>query len=370
MARTLFIVMLLLSWLGLPGAGDAQARARLDLFRRRNQPRITRFRRVRRFGWHSGSHYGPYTDSRGRRRVGWHSGTHKDGYTIDVSVLDKVDENKWDVFVKLGKHKTPLLRRDVTQVVRHSLAVTAQPGTRLTWISPQGTVLGAGGTRPRRRFVGNGWRGVDLGNSVIRVDVPGAPDVQVFARQKTKDLAPDKKTDPPEDRAKQQKLERTRRKRDKLLDQADDRFGLGLYPQAALLYQKAMKLETEDPIARFAVAHSLFALGVYGTAGKNLRVALDRFPDWGLVDLKLPGFYKNEATFFNKLVKLKKYVLRHPKDRDARLLLGYCHYFSGNRDAGLDQFRKLAGVPGGDKHAELFLGVERRPPPVTEPRND
>ena len=150
-----------------------------------------------------------------------------------------------------------------------------------------------------------------------------------------------------------------REQRDKLLDQADQRFARGLYPKAALLYQKAMKLDETDAIARFAVAHSLFALGVYSTAGKNVRLALDKLPDWGQVGLDLPKFYKNKETFFKKLAELKVYVGRHPGDRDARLLLAYCLHFSRNRKDALAQFQRLAKMPGGDKHAELFLDFSK-----------
>ncbi|MFH1730430.1 MAG: hypothetical protein ABIF82_02125 [Planctomycetota bacterium] len=360
MARTVTRVIAII--LVCLGCGAAAARTTLnvdvDLRDSSARPRITRFRRTRHYGWHSGTHYGPYHDALGRWHVGWHSGSHCDWYTLDVPVLSRVDKPGWEVYVRLGKGKELRVRGDLNYNVKTTTAVAAPTGEILRWLGPDGRVI-VHGPVSHKRYVGNGWEGLDLGNSIIMMDLPGSPGVEIYLKQKTKDLATGKKPEhaaAPNDEAAK---DRMREQRDKLLDQADQRFARGLYPNAALLYQKAMKLDETDAIARFAVAHSLFALGVYSTAGKNVRLALDNFPDWGQVGLDLPKFYKDKKTFFNKLVELKIYVGQHPGDKDARLLLAYCLYFSKDRTGALAQFEMLAKTPGGDKHAELFLDFSK-----------
>jgi hypothetical protein len=348
MTRRLVILLILLT---APQVAEARTRINIDIDRR-NRPRITRYRTVRRFGWHGGTHYGPYVDGNGTWRTGWHTGTHKDWYTIDLPVLDRARRSGWEMFVKFGKGKRLRARGDSNISTRHRTTIRPMGGKLLSWVDGNGRVLSSGTGRVSRFDGGNGWTGTDLGNSIIMVDTPGSPGVQVFLKQNTKGIT---KPDTGKGQPKTVADRVTQMKRDKLLDQADQKFARGLYPQAALLYHKAMKLDKTDALARFAVAHSLFALGVYKTAGQNLRVGLDKFPDWGLVNLDLRKFYVKQATFFNKLVALKKYVAARPHDRDARLLLGYAYYFSGQRKAGLSIFKQLVDEPAGDNHAELFL---------------
>ncbi len=274
------------------GAAAAQTSVTAGLDLRGDHPQMTRFRRVRRFGWHSGTHYGAYIDARGQHVVGMHTGSHQDWYTIDLQVPDRVDH----------------------------------------------------ADREKAGF----------GEFIVRVNLPGTEGPQGSLGQKTRDLVPDKEAG---DAQEQLERQRVALQRDNLLDDADQKFAKGLYREAAMVYQQAMKLDETDAISRFAVAHSLFALGAYNTAGQNVRLALDQFPDWALVPLKLPDFYPNKEVFFGKLAELRKYVAGHPEDADARLLLGYCCYFSGSSAEALLLFGRLAGTPAGDKHAELFINL-------------
>lgn len=353
-------VMLLLAGLGCLAAGpaDAATRIKVDVDLRNERPRITRFRRIRRFGWHSGAHYAPYVNARGQHVAGWHTGSHQDWYFIDVPLLDRVNRGDWEVYARLGKGKSVRFRGDLRRKVERKVRVVAPRGTALRWVGRDGNVILRGrGGRVHRRFVGNGWDGVYLGDSIILMNLPGTPDVEVYLKQRTKDLAADENGKPEEKTDEEVGHEKRGAERDKLLDDADAKFIRGLYPQAALLYQKAMKVDETDAIARFAVAHSLFALGAYKTAGKNVRMALDEMPDWPGVDLDLRQFYREQGLFEAKLNGLKEFVRQHPEDADAKLLLGYCYHFSGRQDAALEIFNGLAGKAGGDKEAELFLNL-------------
>jgi len=361
--RGLHVKRLRIGWLAsvivLAAAGAAEARTHVavDVALRDQRPRITRFRRLRRFGWHSGFHYGPYADDRGRHRVGWHRGTHRHWYTVDVPVLDRIDRADWEVFVRLGEGFRVRVRGDADRRVRRSTVVRVPRGRVPRWVTPDGNVI-VTGRGSGKLIVADGWRGVDLGDSIIVVELPDAPGVEVYLKRRTKELA----HEAAEKAAGESPGDAKRRRRDELLDRADAQFVLGLYPGAALLYQKAMKLDDTDAVARFAVAHALFALGSYRVAGENVRVGLDRYPEWGLVDLELPKFYKRRETFEEKLGELEAAVRSRPDDADVRLLLGYCYYFSGRRDAALREFERLAAAPGGDKHAEMFLIVSEYEP--------
>jgi hypothetical protein len=337
---------------------SAEARTRVgvdvDL---RDRPRITRYRTVRRFGWHSGTHYGPYTDENGVRRIGWHTGTHLEWYTLDLPVLDKIQQPDWEVFVRFGKDKRLRLRGDANVRIRRHTTIRPIGGRLLSWVDAEGRVISIGTGKETQIPAGSGWSGRDMGNSIIMVGTPAASGVEVFVKQKTKALrlpGADDRKDEPTTRADR----RAEAQRDKLLDEADRRFALGLYPQAAMLYQQAMKLDRNDALARFSVAHSLFALGLYKLAGQNVRHGLDAFPEWGLVDLDLRKFYVNPETFTAKLADLQRHVKANPEDRDARILLGYICYFSGQREQGTSYFRELAQHAAGDEHAALFINLE------------
>lgn len=340
----------------------ARAKVKLDIdVGSHGRPRHTRFRRVHRFGWHSGRHYGPYTDALGRHRVGWHNLSHRDWYVIDLPVMDRAGDD-WQVFVKFGKHKTLRVKGGLTREFRERTTIGPSGDSILGWFTPGGKMILVGpANRMPPRFIGHGWTGRDLGNSIIIADVPARRGVQVYLKKRTKNLPTGEKTDPAETPEERLRRVKDKLKRDELLDRADRKFALAVYPQAAKLYSQALALDEKDPIARFAVAHSLFALGVYKSAGKNVRLGLDEFPEWGVVDLALPKFYQREEGFDHHLARLRAYVRKHPDDRDARLLLGYCLHFSGRRAAARNHFETLARQPGGDRHADRFLDLYRPP---------
>ncbi len=356
------IFALLVTFLS-PTVSYARFQFELDVdLRAEGPPRHTRFRQVRRFGWHSGLHYGPYTDARGRRRVGWHDHTHLDWYSISVPVVDKIDEADWQMFVQFGRRGTLRLRGDAVRDFRRRRTIGTSGDSILGWITDDGRVIVTNppGHRPDR-FFGHGWTGLDLGNSLIMADVEPERGVQVYLRRRTKHLPSpegEKTAETPEERLLQA---REKLKRDALLDEADRKFALAAYQQAVRLYNQALDLDKEDPIARFAIAHCLFALGVYRTAGRNIRIGLDAYPEWGVVNLELPKFYRRDDEFDHHLDKLRKHAERHPADRDVQLLLGYCLHFSGRRDEARRQFEKLAKPPRFDRHADLFLQFYQRP---------
>jgi hypothetical protein len=317
----------------------------------RDRPCIRRYRRVRRFGSHSGTHFAPYVDRDGVQRVGWHSGSHVDWYTIDLPVLDRVDRSGWQVHVKLGDVKLRA-RGDLNRRFRRSTTIGTVGGAGLNWVGPDGSVVVAGGRR--RRVVHRTFSGFHIGNSIVIMDVPRASAAKVYLKARTSEIQTGEPK-PPSDSPPAPRLDAARQaKRDTLLDKGDQLFVRGLYPAAALHYQKALKYDRTDAVSRFAVAHALFALGVYKTAGQNLRVGLDAFPDWGLVDLDLRKFYKNPNTFKHKLRDLRQHVFEKPDDTDARLLYAYVLFFAGERDQAFVEFLRLVEQPGGDRHASLF----------------
>ena len=132
-------------------------------------------------------------------------------------------------------------------------------------------------------------------------------------------------------------------------------FAQGDYQQAKDSFLKAMIAQPENPQARFAYGQALFALGQYQSAAEAIRQGLALDLTWPQVEMDLRGAYGDPSEFARQLGKLESYLAAHPEDADARFLLGYNLYFSGQKDRAREEFSKLAQANPLDKAPELFL---------------
>ncbi len=107
-------------------------------------------------------------------------------------------------------------------------------------------------------------------------------------------------------------------------------FEAGRYEVAARHFLLAATVNQGDPASRLCAAHAHFALGEYEPAVRLLRRAFELQPKWLYLPMDIRGAYGNLEDFSKHLT-----ALRRAADQDAGnailwLLLGYCHYFSGD----------------------------------------
>ena len=114
------------------------------------------------------------------------------------------------------------------------------------------------------------------------------------------------------------------------MTRGDFYFFMGDYSKASLAYETAAKLQPENAIPKFAVAHAGFANGEFGFAARRLREGLQMEPNWGLFNFSIEEFFGDRHDLDKRLRDLEHLVKLEPDNTNARMLLGYVHYFDGH----------------------------------------
>jgi len=132
-------------------------------------------------------------------------------------------------------------------------------------------------------------------------------------------------------------------------------FAQEQYLQAKRYFEQALAASPRDADAYFAYAQALFALGEYRSAADAVRHGLALDPTWphATVDVRSP--YADPSEFTSQLSRLEAYVASHPDNTDARFLLAYNLYFSGQEAQAAQEFSRLAQANPLDRGPELFL---------------
>jgi tetratricopeptide (TPR) repeat protein len=132
-------------------------------------------------------------------------------------------------------------------------------------------------------------------------------------------------------------------------------FAQGQYVRAKGLFRRAVALQPKDAYARFVYAQALFALGEYRLAADAIRRGLVLDPTWPEWGIDVRSYYADPSEFTAQLARLEDHVADHPDDTDARFLLAYNLYFSGEGGQALEEFTRLADANPLDRGPELFL---------------
>jgi len=127
-----------------------------------------------------------------------------------------------------------------------------------------------------------------------------------------------------------------------LLDKGAALFREGRYQEAMEVFLKARLADLDLAVPRFAYAHSLFALGFYGLAAREIRGGMELMPEWVDMGGDLKLMYGDEKDFEEQLEALISYLKVLRDDEDALLVLGYVSYFSGDLYKAEKAFTKLA----------------------------
>lgn len=138
---------------------------------------------------------------------------------------------------------------------------------------------------------------------------------------------------------------------ERYLTLGDRAFRDGRYGDAAHYYGKAVAAQPESGVLHLVLADALFATGDYATAAAAIRrgLELDANLVWSTIDKR--SFYRDPSDFDAQLAVLELYLVDHPSDREAELLLAL-NYLFGNAPARAVDV--LADWPRGDRAADLI----------------
>ena len=145
------------------------------------------------------------------------------------------------------------------------------------------------------------------------------------------------------------------------IDRGVKLFQQGQYQKAADTFQLASETDQGDPVTRIYAGHSLFALGRYRDAVRNLRRAFELQPRIAYLTFDIRGDYDDPARFEQQLVALGKALDLSPRDPDRLFLMGYVHYYTGQRSASYRFFSRLLEIDKNDSIAEPLMHNSQPP---------
>ncbi|HED65375.1 MAG TPA: tetratricopeptide repeat protein, partial [Planctomycetes bacterium] len=116
----------------------------------------------------------------------------------------------------------------------------------------------------------------------------------------------------------------------------DQAFRDGRYTDAVQLYAKAIEFSPDEGALYLVLADALFAAGDYHYGAYAIRRALELDHGLANTDVDKHEFYPDPRQFDHQLAVLEQYLLDHPEDRDARLVLALNDLFGRRPAAAVD----------------------------------
>lgn len=147
------------------------------------------------------------------------------------------------------------------------------------------------------------------------------------------------------------------------IDRGVQYFQQGQYQQAADTFQLAAETDQGDAIARIYAGHALFALGRYRDSTRYIRRAFELQPRISYLTYDIRGDYANPALFEQQIEALRKALDLSPRDTDRLFLLGYLHYYTGQRTAAYRCFMRAVEVDKTDTISDRLMR-NAQPPDV------
>ena len=114
------------------------------------------------------------------------------------------------------------------------------------------------------------------------------------------------------------------------------------YLGAAEAFRRAMKLRDADDYPKFQLGLSLFGAEIYDLSALAIELGLDQNPSWLHRRFNLVDAFADAETFDGLVNLLERHLIRKETDQDARFVLAYTYFFSGN----LFGARSVLKVPG------------------------
>ncbi|HVS09852.1 MAG TPA: hypothetical protein VMS76_08245 [Planctomycetota bacterium] len=123
----------------------------------------------------------------------------------------------------------------------------------------------------------------------------------------------------------------------------DQAFRDGRYADSVHFYAKAIEYQPQDGVLYLVLSDALFATGDYHYGAYALRKALELDPSQARKVVDKHTFYGDPTEFDRQLAVLETYLVDHPGDTDARLLLAANYLFGGRPAAAVDLLESPAG---------------------------
>jgi tetratricopeptide (TPR) repeat protein len=123
----------------------------------------------------------------------------------------------------------------------------------------------------------------------------------------------------------------------------------GQYEEARRCYISAVMADERDGYAKFLYAVANFAVGDFEVAGVAMRRALLTTADLIEYPVDIRSLYSDRMVLDAQFETLTGLVADHPDHRDARLLLGYLYYASGDPSRALAVLESVAASDGEDE---------------------
>ncbi len=143
------------------------------------------------------------------------------------------------------------------------------------------------------------------------------------------------------------------------LGRGDKAFESGKYDQARAEYARALALAGEDSSSRIALGLADFALGSFGSSADAIRRGVARSPSLAMSDFDLRAAYGDHGDFETHRSALEAFASENPDEMDARFLLGFVRYFSGDRQGGIAELDAYLAAPDHDDSVREFINTAR-----------
>ncbi|MBI4716605.1 MAG: tetratricopeptide repeat protein [Planctomycetes bacterium] len=145
-------------------------------------------------------------------------------------------------------------------------------------------------------------------------------------------------------------------------------FGEGRYDEAREWFARAVFADDNDGYAKLFYCLGSFALGEVELAAVALRRALAAAPDLIEAPIDLRQFYGDTKALDGHLARLEQRVQENPADADARFLLGYMQYATGQAGKALESLKALGeSSPTEELTTKLRDAVQRVVPDGSAP---
>ena len=129
----------------------------------------------------------------------------------------------------------------------------------------------------------------------------------------------------------------------------NEHFGAGRYVEARAAYGEAMGIDDTDGVAMLLFGLASFAEGDFATAATVTLRAVDATPDLIYYPFNVKALYRNPDKFQEHVNALARRVDADPGDDQARFLLGYMWYASGDAQNAKVVFESLAASKPSDE---------------------
>ena len=147
---------------------------------------------------------------------------------------------------------------------------------------------------------------------------------------------------------------------DRYLTLGDRAFREGRYTDAVQFYAKAVEYAPGEGAMYLVLSDALFAAGDYHYGAYAIRRALELDPSLAQAQVDKHDFYPTPEEFDRQIAILETYLVEHPSDRDARLVLALNYLFGARPAAAVDLLNssESAGLKD-DAAANLVLKSAR-----------